>query len=238
MTRIDFKYTSLSHLGFGQSVTRTKKPPRVLVDELSNFLRASGVQVTRVDASPLAFVQTPDNATCETVVNAIVRQEQAAFRANSFKAYKRIDKSQAGPACAKSVGSWVQYGFTAVAVKSGEGFTIRGTLDRSMTSEQPYTRPTFSSLFANGRAIQGWTMSPATQAVHTNLQTNFYIYIWRATEDQHTSVLAYAIPQSDRIEAHPGASTGPQMLNLIDGHFEANGVKSILAYVQQKDIAD
>lgn len=236
MLKIDFKYPSIAHLGFGGSVVTTPRDPKDTLDDVANFLRSSRVTVTKIEEGKNRIIQTEGDRACEAWTHSIFSQEWSAFSRNKIKEYKKIDRSGYPAGCSVPKASWVQYAFTAQTMETGVSFSIQGIVDRPLTITESGVRPSFSTIFSGYHTANMLSMVP-TQSSHTaNFQTFFFVQIWKASGDDKTSVFALAIPRSDGVEAQPKATIGAYYRPYADGRIESTAVGNVLSFVAQKAI--
>lgn len=234
--RIDFKYTSLAHLGFGGSVVTTPQDPQETLDLVANFLRSNGVTVTKIEEGKNRFTQTEGDRACEAWVHAIYKAEWSAFSRNKLKEYKKIDRSGQPAGCSSPKNHWVQYGYSVRPMETGVSYTIQGLIDRPITFNQSGVRPSFSTIFSGYSTANVIGMVPTLSSNTTNFQTTFVIQIWKDASDDRTSVFALAAPRADGVEPGPGASIGHFYRPYADGTIESVAVGNILSFVTQKAI--
>jgi hypothetical protein len=234
MTTVDFKYNSLTHLGFQKSVVQTTATPAETVDQVANFLRSSGASVTSINESSVQLMQTVGDRECERWSHSIFQAEFAAFNANSIRQYRRIDRTQQPASCGLSKPSWLQYGYSAVLRSGGSGFQLTAVVDRSVNFSQRVMRPAFSSIFGSSFSANVWSMVPSDVTSNVNFETEFLVIIWRSEADSKTSVFALAAPRSGGVASGPGASIGYAFRGLADGQIETVAAQSLLTYVVQK----
>lgn len=233
---IDFKYTSIAHLGFSGSVATTPQGPKETLELVANFLRSSGVTVTKISEGKTKLTQTDGDRACEAWVHAIYRAEWSAFARNKLKEYKKIDRSGQPAGCSAPKASWIQYAYTAQTMETGVSYAITGIIDRPITFSENGVRPSFGSIF-NGYGMANMLSMVPTQTSRTaNFQTFFFIQIWKSDTDDRTSVFALGIPRSDGVEAGPKTSIGAFYRPYADGRIESAAVSNILSFVTQKAI--
>ncbi|WP_162599571.1 hypothetical protein [Phenylobacterium parvum] len=234
--RIDFKYTSMTHLGFSGSLASIDLDSKETMDLIANQLRSSGVTVTGISEGQVRFVQTEGDKACENWSNSIFRAELAAFAENKPKDYKRLNRSGQPVGCSVPKASWIQYAYSAQKMERGRSFTINGVVDRSVTFNQGGVRPSFGTIFNGYNIANIVTMVPTNSSFVANFQTMFIVHVWRDEHDEKTSVFVLALPKSDGVEASPGRSIGSIYRPYIDGRIEQTAAQNILSFVTQKAI--
>lgn len=234
--RIDFKYTSIAHLGFSGSVVTTPRDPKETLDEVANFLRSSGVTVTKIEEGKTRIFQTDADRSCEVWLNSVFRAEWSAFSRNKRNEYKKIDRKGYPVGCTVSKPSWVQYAYTAQTMEGGVSYSINAIVDRPITFTESGVRPSFGTIFSGYNTANILSMVPTQSSRTTNFQTFFFIHIWKASTDDRTSVFALAVPRSDGVEARPGVSIGAFYRPYADGSIESTAVGNVLSFVSQKAI--
>jgi hypothetical protein len=234
--KIDFKYTSMAHLGFGGSVVTTPQDPKQTLDLVANFLRSNGVTVTKIEEGKTGLTQTEGDRACEAWVHAIYKAEWSAFSRNKFKEYKKIDRSGQPAGCSSPKASWIQYAYSARTMETGVSYTINGLIDRPITFNESGIRPSFSTIFSGYSTANVISMVPTQSSRTANFQTFFFIQIWKDASDDRTSVFALGIPRSDGVEAGPNASIGAFYRPYADARIESAAVGNILSFVTQKAI--
>jgi len=234
--RIDFKYTSIAHLGFDGSVVTTPQDPKETLDLVANFLRSNGVTVSKIEEGKVRLFQTDGDRACEVWVHSIYNAEWAAYSRNKYREYKKINRSGMPAGCSIPKASWIQYAYSAQEMNNGVSYTINGIIDRPVTFTQSGVRPSFSAIF-NGYATANMISMVPTQTSRTaNFQTFFFIQIWKDSTDERTSVFAFGIPRSDGVEAGPNVSIGALYRPYADARIESAAVGNILSVVAQKAI--
>lgn len=234
-SRIPFKYTSLTHLGFQGSVIRTALAPGEVMDILATHLRSNGAMITDIQEYRSRLIQTDADRECERASNQIFSAEFSAYNANSFRQFRRIDRSGVEPLCQPKP-SWLQYGYTVQPFDQGAGYQILAVVDRSVDLSQRTTRLGFSSIFTGGFPAGIWSTIPSTEVRRLDLQTIFNIVIWRSSEEEQTSVFVLGVPRSDGVEADPSASIGYPFRSFADGSIEATAARNLLTLVVQRSI--
>lgn len=237
--RIDFKYTSLAHLGFAGSVISSPLPPNAAVNLLADFLRAGGATVTGIDHTRTKFFQTDADRACERWTLSLYRQEWQAFDQNKVSIYKKIDR-KAPAECELPKHSWMQYGYSVehIGEADGDGFLISAVVNRDINITNHYMAPSFMTAFGGGVATNIWGNLPATATSTIPFASQYVVAVWRTKTDTTTHIVAIGIPESGSVRAGPGAWVGAGLRAVSDGGLEAVGVKSILAYVAQKGLSE
>lgn len=236
LTRVDFKYTSLAHLGFQGSIAESSFSVPESVDLIANFLRSNGASVTAVKEFKTGFEQTPGDRECEAWSQSIFRTEQSAIRANKWKLYKKIDRSGMPGGCNKAMTSWLQYAFSQKDIPEGEGFFVEAVIDRSLNVTRSYVSPMFTGISGSHGSASMWSMVPRNTSSSVNLETRLIIHVWKETADRKTSVFAIALPRMGQVEAAPGASVGADFFEATNGTAETMAVQNLLSYVTQKSL--
>lgn len=235
-TKVDFRYTSLTHLNVSNSSAVSRLTPAATVDIMADFLRSQGAQIISIKENSVKVVQTQGDRDCELWSNKIFLEELSIFRAGSYKRYKKIDRSSMPAGCSSPKPTWVMYGHSRRALNSGEGFHMVAVLDRSFSMTSGVMRPKFSSIFSASGSAGVWSMTPSSIASNVNFETVLSIFVWREAGDKASNVFAFAFPRSGGIEAGPAASIGPAFLPYADGKIEAAAVGNLLSFVVQKSL--
>jgi hypothetical protein len=234
--KIDFKYSSISHLGYAESVTTTPSTPKDSLEFVANFLRSSGVTVTKISEGQARFFQTEGDKGCEAWTHSIIRAEWAAFSRNKLKEYKKIDRSGQPAGCSVPKASFIQYGYSAENSIDVTSYTIEAIVDRPANFNQSGVRPSFGTIFNGFNMASVIGMVPTQSSYSVNFQTRLVVHIWRGSQDARTSVFVLGIPVSDGIEARPGASIGSLYRPFADGLIEKRAAENILSFVAQNAI--
>ncbi len=234
--KIDFKYTSMTHLGFSGSITTIDLDPKDVMDLIAKYLRSSGVTVTGISENQVRLFQTEGDKACENWSNSIFHAELAAFSTNKMKNYKSINRENPPLGCFVDKSSWIQYAFSALKMERGESYTINGAIDRSVKFNQVGSRISFGTIFNGYNNTNIMTSVPTNSSFVANFQTIFFVHIWRDENEKKTSVFVLALPKSGDLEASPGASIGSTYRPYVDGLIEQTAAQNILSFVTQKAI--
>jgi hypothetical protein len=233
---IDFKYNSLTHIGFKGSVVQTTATPAEAADLVASFLRSEGASVTSLEPSTAKLSQTAADADCERWSQSIFQAEFAAVAANSLKQYKKIDRTGQPAGCSAPGKNWLQYGYSVGKLSAGSGYRLTAVVDRSINVSQRVVRPAFSTIFSGFSSASMWSMVPSNIQTDVNFQTNFEVLLWRDAGDSTTSVFVLASPESNGLVPGPGSSIGYLYRNLADGRAESVAARNLLTYVVQKSL--
>lgn len=237
MTVVDFKYNSLTHLGFNGSVAQTAAQPAEAADLIASFLRANGASVTTLEESSVRLFQTPSDADCERWSHSIFQAEIASFKANKLNQYKKIDRTAQPAGCSVPKSSWLQYGYSTEEIAGGSGYRITAVADRSVKITQGRVRPVFSAIFGTYSTTNMWSMVPSTIQKDVNFETHFEVLLWRGATETKTTVFVLASPTSDGVVPAPNHTIGYAHHRLADGAIESVAARNLLTFVIQKDIA-
>jgi hypothetical protein len=234
--RIDFKYASIAHLGYAESVTTTPSTPKDSLELIANFLRSSGATVTKISEGDTRVFQTEGDKACEAWVQSIFRAEWAAFARNKLKEYKKINRTGSPAGCSVPKPSPIQYGYSAANSSDVESYTIEAIADRPANFNQSGVRPSFGSIFNGFNIASVISMVPTQSSYSVNFQTSLIVHIWRDSKEATTSVFVIGIPMSDGVKASPGMSIGSLYRPFADGQIEKRAAENILSFVAQNAI--
>ena len=232
ISKIEFRYTSLTHLGFANSQTDAPFIANDTAQTLAGFLRSQGVTVVGFDENAFYPIQTQGDRDCEKWTLTIHHAELAAIRRNKWNDYKKIDRSKMPMGCQPKA-HWLQYGFTQKALEIDRGFLISGVANRSIDYSRGGQRPSFSAIFGPSGSLTRWSMLPGERNYSRNFSTKIFIQVWPKPDEKGSQILVWAIPSSDGIDAAPGSSIGRDFHRQVDGTIESAAVRNVIAYLDQ-----
>ena len=207
MARVDFKYTSNSHLAPSERFVHTGAPAADVAAWLRAKANETGATILADLAGQNAALEiAPNGHACWQAGVDVAQQEWEAFEQNDFKLYERVDRSN--PLIASGC-SELQLG-----PADASGFIIKLVLplDRS---ESTLIKGVYGIPF--GSYEQSFT-SHAT------------FHVWPTATG--SSVYAWAVPVNNGIEAAAGNSIGRDWWEATNGNIEAYTISKWLGWIR------
>ncbi|MGZ9897044.1 hypothetical protein [Shewanella gaetbuli] len=233
-SRVDFKYTSASHLNFKQSSLNMSLPPDELVAQLSNSFSRQGARVLIREQLDHILKPTLDSYGCWEAKRAITEQEFAAFTKNSFSDYKNINRDF--PYKSRNLKlNCNQY--EQVTVKDANSWLLMVEFP-PVTANKTIYRPSVNNFFIASQSthMNGFSISEVPENVSIQIFTRLYIFL-RAMPNGGSEVYLEARPVSGQVEASDGASIGWSWWRLSSAFEERDIVRSYKILLEDYDRA-
>lgn len=233
IVRVDFKYSSLSHMSFRESMTTLNSQPSDLVYKLSDAFRRQGATVIERKKLDYYLAVTDDADACWAASNEIYQQEIASYRNNKYSEYQRIDRKK--PFKKRSIRTDCTI-FTNSSAPLLDSWLLVVEFPARSASTTVYT-PNLDSFFVFGQSgsIQGLSETRTPQQVGMQITTRLYIWAWRTSDDKKTNVYLEGRPVSGQLEAAPGNSIGWQWWQISDGYQEQKVVRAYVLLLEDYD---
>lgn len=232
-SRVDFKYSNLAHMNYSEAMIKVSKKPEELVYGLSDAFRHHGANILERRKIDFILKEADDGAKCWEANYEIFQKEFEAYSQNDFLMYQSIDREK--PYSSRGVKSDCSFFINTQAPEADSWFLLVELPPRS--DQTIVYRPTVENffMFSQNRNIQGFSTSQVAEQVGISISTRLYVWAWRPSEGEETSVYLQAKPVSGQIEANQGKSIGYSWWKIANGYSEQQTVKNYISLIEEYD---
>ena len=205
--------------------------PEKLVFALSEAFRAKSYDIIERKKLDYYLAETPTSEKCCEAEREIFQQEFLAYQENNFSKYKSIDRES--PFLKRGITNQCKK-FETVRQPGANSWYLEVEIPQGNFSTN-VSKPDVNSffLFNGSNPITAYSFRNKTQTINTSFASRLYIWAWKNSKTDKTTVYLEAKPINGQIVACGSCSIGYSWWKQGNGYAEFKLVKHYVLLLQE-----